>query len=101
MTPEPLELAVDALAVFRLTRLATEDAITEGLRLKVKRAALGSDAPDSIAAKLETLLECPWCVSAHIAVGVVAARRYAPRLWDPLARVLAFSAAAGIVAEST
>jgi hypothetical protein len=41
---------------------------------------------------------CRWCASIWIGFGVVALRRFAPRVWDPAARGLAFSAAAVLVA---
>lgn len=90
----------DALAVHRLTRLVTKDTITEGLRFKLQRAAMNADVEDGIAQKLQTLSSCPWCSSFWIALGVVAIRRLAPGIWEPVARVLAFSAVAGLVAEN-
>lgn len=77
---------VDALATFRLTRLVVRDDITAPLRAKVS-------------GKLETLVSCAWCSSWWLALGVVGARRFFPRLWGPLAQVLAFSAVAGIISE--
>lgn len=82
-------LAVDALAVFRLTRLATRDTITEPLRARIP--------PDS---KLAELLACPYCAGFWVACGVAAARRIAPRVWGPLAEALAFSAVTGLVATN-
>lgn len=76
---------IDALAVYRLTRLLTRDKLTEKLRAKMEELSLGY------------LSTCPWCISPYIAVGVVAARRH--RWWGPIAEVLAFSAVAGIVSE--
>lgn len=48
--------------------------------------------------ELGTLIECRFCNSFWLAVGVVAARRYVPRLWDPLAKAFAFSMVAALVA---
>lgn len=45
------------------------------------------------------LIECPWCVSFWIGVGVVGARAVAPRQWQPLAKAFAFSAVAGIISS--
>lgn len=47
--------------------------------------------------KIAELLGCPWCAGFWISIGVVAARRVVPRAWDPVARVLATSAIAGII----
>lgn len=47
------------------------------------------------------LIGCPWCVSIHIGAGVVLLRMTMPGLWDPLARLLAFSAVSGVVATHT
>lgn len=47
--------------------------------------------------KVAELLGCPWCAGFWISIGVIAARRFAPRLWDPCARVLATGAIAGIL----
>lgn len=83
-----MNVLIDALAVARLTRLVTEDTITEPLRERL------SDRE-----RLHYLITCPWCSSPYIAAGALLARRFAPGLWDPLARVLAFSEVAGLIAE--
>ncbi len=83
-------MIVDALAVFRLTRLVTRDRITEHLRAKA------DDGPEWLA----YLSRCAWCSSPYIAVGVVLARRFVPRIWQPVAEVLAFSAVAGLITEA-
>lgn len=117
-----LELLVDALAAYRLTRLVTEDTITEGLRREIVAAAYvydgeeergweGTQQPVSeyvaehrmdagpmAVPKLADLVTCRWCAGVWVALGVVAARRVAPRAWAPLARALAFSSAAALVA---
>ena len=82
MTPDN---ATDALAVWRLTRLATRDTITARPR----------DWATGRSRFLEGLLACPWCTSVWVAAGVVAARRLVPGLWEPVAEVLAASAVAG------
>lgn len=41
------------------------------------------------------LTSCTWCASVWLAFGVVVLRQVAPRLWSPVARVLAVSAVAG------
>jgi hypothetical protein len=109
-----LELAVDLLAAYRLTRLATADIISEPARqTAVTRLLRGTDEtpepdPDRTAQqlveavkhppKLARLLTCRWCAGVWIAGGVVAARLMAPRAWDPVAKGLAFSAGAALLA---
>lgn len=119
-----IDLAVDALATFRITRLAVEDQLTAELRDALVEAAYAAagrhgwalrnlevgDEPgawaDAVARdpdppKLAFLISCPWCAGMYVAAGVAVARRLAPRPWGALARVLALSAAAGIIASAT
>lgn len=84
-----LDLAVDGLAVYRLTRLLTEDYIADPVRVAARKRST----------TLADFVTCPWCVSMWFALGTVAARTVAPRAWGGLARALAFSAAAGLIAE--
>lgn len=53
-------------------------------------------AADPYAPKLATLVTCRWCTGVWVGLGVVAARRIAPRVWDPLARALALAEVAGL-----
>lgn len=53
---------------------------------------------DDNAPKLADFVKCRWCAGMWISFGVVAARRYAPQVWDPLARALALSTAAALLA---
>lgn len=112
---DPVDLAVDALAVYRLTVLVTEDYLTRDLRELVIRGAylrageIGhlnkldgravGELPedDEAPPKLAKLVTCPWCSSVWLAAGVVAVSRVAPRQWRYVARGLAFSAVAGII----
>ncbi|MCU1369306.1 MAG: hypothetical protein JWO77_500 [Ilumatobacteraceae bacterium] len=112
-----IELAVDALATYRLTRLATADIISEPIRRSIVGRALNLDDADSgsdpdagadsgvpapTAQQLvddtpdppgvARLVTCRWCAGVWIAGGVVAARRFAPAWWDPAAKALALSA---------
>lgn len=121
-----LDGSVDALAAYRLTRLATADRITRPARVALIRRSyarqtddwftdgagarpleLGpltdgevDDTPedDAGAPPLAAFVKCRWCTGLWISLAVVAARRYCPRLWDPLARALALSATAALVA---
>lgn len=123
---DPLVLTVDALAAYRLTRLVTADVIAEPVRRSVVMRSMGDDAPDSDDApavdhpeaadvtptalevveslddppKLARLITCRWCAGIWIAGGVVAARRLAPRAWDPVATAMALSAVAVLLARA-
>ena len=118
MTPSPpaetswLHLLVDGLATYRLTRLATTDVISEPMRMAVLRR-VGALAPSleeghtaqEVVEELEepprlaTLVTCRWCAGMWIAMGVAAARMAAPRAWTPVARGLALSATAVLLAR--
>lgn len=86
-----MDLAVGALAVHRITRLVTEDSITEPLRRPVIQ-----ERPDS---RLADFLTCPWCVSVWAAAGWLALTTAAPRLSRPLGAVLAWSSVTGLLAS--
>lgn len=109
------ELLVDALAAFRITRLIVADDITEPPRARLLQAiyAAGDREPpadvgvgctwtdavhqDPDPPKLATLVTCPWCAGFYVSLGVVVARRLAPRFWRPVARAFALSGVAGII----
>ena len=91
---DPIQVAFDALASYRVTRLLVSDGIANR-----PRDALTARLERRGHRKLVELIECPWCTGFWVAAGVVAARRLAPRAWDPLAEVLAYSAAAGLIAS--
>lgn len=84
-----LELAVDAGAAYRLTRLVTTDSLTQPAR-----DAIADRWPSS---HLDTLVNCPWCTGVWIAAGVQVARTAAPRTWGRVARALTLAAIAGAV----
>lgn len=106
---------IDVLATYRLTRLATADVISEPARhTAVSRLLRASDhAPEAGAGqtaqqiveaqedppKLATLITCRWCAGMWIAAGVVGARTLAPDAWNVVARGLAFSAGAALLAR--
>jgi len=107
-----LGLAVDVLATYRLTRLATADVISEPVRMAVIRRTgaippPGDDDPTAqeVVAnmqdppRLATLLTCRWCAGIWIAAAVTTARAVAPRAWDPVARGLALSASAVLLSR--
>lgn len=95
MTHEPTLLALDALAVARLTRLVTTDTITEPVRnwLAVIRPGRLAERP-----RVAEFLTCPWCISFWIAIGVVMLQTLAPSACLPISAVLAFSQVAGLLA---
>ena len=99
-TPSGVDLVVDALAAYRITRLVIEDKITEDLRTRVHVAALREIEDPATWSKVKTLLSCPWCVGFWISVGVVGARLAAPRVWRPIATAFALSAAVGLIEEN-
>ena len=90
MKATPLELAIDALAVARLTRLVTEDTIFDG-----PREQIALNAPDKIA----YLVTCPHCVSIYAGAAAVVLRKIAPRAWNPFATALALSAVTSVKTE--
>lgn len=85
MIPSPI---ADSLAAYRITRLITEDAIFGRPRDAV------ADLPF-----LGSVTSCRWCASVYVGFGVVAARRYLPRAWAPVAEALALSAGAALLAR--
>jgi len=105
-------LLTDALATYRLTRLATADVISEPARMALLRTT-GAEPPpgeedltaqevvESLeqAPRLATLITCRWCAGIWIAAGVSIARVAAPRVWDPVSRGLALSAGAVLLAR--
>lgn len=94
MTPTPLELAVSALATYRLTKLVVDDKITEDLREKVFERY-----GDPSVSKVSYLVQCPWCVSVYAGVLVSLSRMIAPGAAKLLLESLAFSAVTGILVE--
>ena len=107
-----LELLVDSLATYRLTRLATADVISEPVRMALLRKTgaeppAGADDPtaqDIVESlddppRLATLITCRWCAGVWIAAGVMAARATMPRVWQPVSRGLALSAAAVLLSR--
>jgi hypothetical protein len=91
---------VDALAVARITRLIVEDRVPFGpLREAVRRRAFAASKPDGPGDKdpyFVELLECPWCASIWVGLGVLLVRRLPG--WRPLAQILAASEVAGLAA---
>ena len=90
---EVLDVSLDALATYRLTRLVVEDEITAHLREMLW------DRYDPGETKIGYLVTCPWCMSFWVGAGVVVARHTFPRTWSSVAKALTFSAVTGIIAR--
>lgn len=88
MTHSTFLFVLDALAVFRLTHLLTDDFIAKPIRDQLVRSAYGVE-----------FVTCPWCVSIWMAAVVVALQALVPRQWVYAAAVLAFSAITGLLAR--
>jgi hypothetical protein len=107
-----LGVLTDALATYRLTRLATMDVISEPIRMALLRKT-GAEPPpgaedptaqeivESIQdpPRVATLITCRWCAGMWIAAGVTVARLAAPKAWGPVSRGLALSAAAVLLSR--
>ena len=107
MTRDWWWLAVDGLAVFRLSVLITRDLITDGLRHKlgapwqIKTYEGGRMTRSGTGARywLWQLCMCPWCVSIWLALGVLLLTVYWPDGWQYPAFLLALSGIAGFLEE--
>lgn len=112
MSPEA-EWVIDCLAAHRLVRLVTADVITQPWRDALvchayrRQGDTGQEPAtgwadyaeqDPAAPRLATLLTCRWCTGVWVAAAVIAARRFAPVPWGYLARALAASSAAALLA---
>lgn len=109
------DLALDAVAAYRLTRLVAADTITRPLRVRVIRWAYKHDgqdlaeyldqsesmlddfaAHDDEAPKLAALVTCRWCVGVYVGFAVMVAHR--GRWWAPVRDGLALASAAALIA---
>lgn len=93
--------ACDALAVYRLARLVSVDAITAPWRELVRAQAFSTEGIQISSAWAWTfeLVSCVWCMSVWFAAGVVALTKLVPGVWQYGAMGLALSAVAGYLAE--
>jgi hypothetical protein len=89
-----LELAVDTLASYRLTKLIRDDLITEPLRERVY-ARFGP--PEE--SKMSYLFNCPWCISIWFGFALAVAHRQAPAGAAVVTRALALSALTGLMTQ--
>ena len=108
MTHSATLLILDALAVFRLTRLVITDTILASVRQRLLGSRPGITMDQGVHAqrimvasrpRLAEFLGCPWCVSIYAAVLVTACQALAPAIWLYPSAVLAFSAVAGLLSE--
>jgi hypothetical protein len=97
---KPFSFALDAVAVYRLTKLITEDKLTEDLRYfidekfpPVQDKRLGIRRKSKVA----YLFSCPWCISIYAAIFIVTLRRISPQNADYLSSILASSAVTGVL----
>jgi hypothetical protein len=93
---DPATLAVSALAVHRLTRLAVADEVTRPLRERVTSWAEG-DAWRPAHPQVAYFINCPWCISLWVAAGWAALTAAAPAVAAPAGAALAWSTAAGLL----
>lgn len=84
-----VSLVIDTVAVYRLTKLITDDLITEDLRNLV----YNHTQPSS---KLRYLITCGWCSSFWAAVAIVSLRRISPDAANIISTALALSAVTGV-----
>lgn len=90
--PSSVETALDLVAVYRLTRLAQVDTVPPVLEIREAVLDRWGDR------RWAEVLECRWCGGMWVAMAVAAARAAFPRAWPIVARILAGSAAAGLLA---
>ena len=90
MRNNTLTLLTDIVAVYRLTKLVTDDKLTEDIR----EAIFSKFPPNS--SKLGYLLSCGWCTSIWAGLIVFGLRRVSQSTADYLSATLAASALVGI-----
>lgn len=117
-----MTLLLDSIAAYRLTKLITDDVITQPLRDVLIELAYEWDdrgkwardvfspqnegdwqdvvEADEQPPKLATLITCRWCAGMWVGMFIVLARRVAPKAWTPLRDVLVLSAAAALLARA-
>lgn len=84
-----LNLLVDVVAVYRLTKLVIEDEILADIREKVWEKF----PPETT--KIGYLITCPWCVSIWMGGLIFALRKTSPELATYISSTLAASYASG------
>lgn len=95
-------LILDTLSVYRLTKLVTDDYITEEFReiLRAKfPAVIDKRTKVRRASKITYLINCPWCVSIWAAAFIFTLRKISPETATYLSSILAASALTGLAAN--
>lgn len=97
--PAHTTLLVDALAVWRLWRLAAHDSILDRPRDQLRdwafrraREAGRTGIPPTV-----TLLACPWCLGFWLSLAAVITRRYLPAAWNVIRDIAAISSLVGLL----
>jgi Protein of unknown function (DUF1360) len=93
VTNKTVDIVVEALAVFRATRLIQQDNLPP---LPELREQLYAKIGDS---RWADLIDCPWCLSVWLGGVSQLVKTLSPRLWRIGATVLASSAVAGVISE--
>ena len=88
---------VDALAVWRLTRLVAVDGITSPIRERITEWA-EAQPESTLREKVAELVGCPHCVSVWTALGLVFVVRRQP-WWPRMADALALAAVSSLIAD--
>lgn len=90
---DPVTLIIAVLATARLTRLITDDKITEAARSRVARRGQ----------MIAYLIHCPWCISIYTGAAVAASWwAWGGQTWHTAAMLaLAASHATGVIASRT
>lgn len=92
-TKRGVDVAVDALAVYRLTRLLQQDSVPPMPRVRAWLLARYGARP------MGALVDCPWCLGVWIAFLAPLGDRVCPRLWGVVSRALAASAVTGLLSQ--
>lgn len=85
----PLTLALDIAATYRLTKLVMEDKVTEDFRNYIYEKF----PRDS---KVSYFVGCPWCISIWGAAVLVILRKISPEAANAVSTILAASAVTGV-----
>jgi hypothetical protein len=86
------DLAISALATYRLTRLITTDEITAPIRDRIWK----THPPET--SRVGYAITCNWCSSVYAASALQISRIIAPKTTTAVETILALSAVAGLVA---
>lgn len=96
-----LELAIDALVTYRITRLATQDTLTAPIRehiWRTRHARYPDQDPLAPALTLSYLVTCPHCASIYAAAAALLLRKIRPL--RPLRPLLAAAAVTSLLNDT-